>query len=277
MSVLRAKTFTRLAGTVLVVAAAFSISSADILLFPERTRTVSAETLPYAQMLHTGVEDNTFYMRGRFGVDFPLLGYDLPNNRILFGINAAAHINMLPESGMRFPVDNFYAVLALNFSGGISEELTWRFYPVYHVSAHLADGYPRDIIKSEVRPVSSEKVRGEVYYRPLGDLLELGFGAGWYYHVCAQKDLRYRADLSILITPSIPSLNARNLQPYTLVRVENVGQGGSNPGIDISAGLLALVDRRGFGLSFRYFNRLHSSYYFEEYESGWGVEYTFIY
>jgi hypothetical protein len=176
---------------------------------------------------------------------------------------------------MRFPVDNLYAVLALNFSGGINSQWSWRLYPVYHVSAHLADGYPTDILKSDVRAVSSEMTRGEVYYKPFGDILELGAGLGWYYHVCAQKELRYRGDISILLTSGHYFYNA--ILPYALLRVENVYQGGNNLGIDASAGVLSLKDRRGFGLSLRYFNRLHSSYYFERYEKGWGVEYTFVY
>ncbi|MCL2218664.1 MAG: hypothetical protein FWB94_02075 [Chitinispirillia bacterium] len=268
---------------VLLIAITASISAADILLFPNPQKSVSAETMPYWQMLHTGVESDTFFFRGRFGVDFPIAGYQFGNDgdekprSVIFGINAAAHINMRPTSGMKFPVDNFYAVLALNFSGNINPALTWRIYPIYHVSAHLADGYPADILKSAVRPVSSEMVRGEAYWKPLGDILELGAGAGWYYHVCAQKDLLYRVDVSILLTPPIPPLNARNLQPYALIRAENVHQGGNNPGIDVSAGLLAAVGRRGFGLHIRCFNRPHTGYYFEEYERGWGVEYTFMY
>jgi len=272
----------RFARTFLIICAISSICIADILLFPDPSKKISAETMPYWQMLHTGVENDTFYVRGRFGVDFPVIGYQFGYDsdgfprRVLLGINAGAHINMRPE-GQKFPVDNFYATLAINLSGGITEALTWRLYPIYHVSAHLADGYSGDIIKSEVRPVSSEMVRGELYYRPLGDFLELGAGAGWYYHVCAQKDLRYRADFSILLTPAVPALNTKNLQPYALIRAENVYQGQNHTGIDLSAGLLAMVGSRGLGLSVRYFNRLHSSYYFEGYERGWGVEYTFVY
>jgi len=269
-----------LARFTLTVAAIVSVCAADILLFPPPPKTVSAETMPYWQVLHTGVENDTFYMRGRFGVDFPIVGYrfgggDTPR-QLLFGINAAAHINMRP-TGQRFPVDNFYAVLGLNFSGDITPALTWRLYPVYHVSAHLADGYPEDILKEDVRPISSEMLRGELYYKPFGDIIELGAGGGWYYHTCAQKDLLYRADVSVLFTPPIPGAAGETLRPYVLIRAEVVNQGKNHPGIDASAGILALTGKRGMGLSLRYFDRLHSSYYFEKYEKGWGVEYTFMY
>jgi hypothetical protein len=265
--------------------------AADVLLFPQSPKTISAETMPYAQTLHAGTENDTFYMRGRFGVDFPVVGYDFnggdgsgeigvsPSAAIFLGINAAAHINMRPTSGMRFPVDNFYAVLALYFSGTRGAGLSWRLYPIYHVSAHLADGYPDDILKSDVKAVSSEMVRGEVYYKPSGDILELGIGAGWYYHVCAQKELKYRADVSMLVTPPSPILSDI-LSPFALIRLENVNQEKNHFGIDVSAGIfiLNLKDgERGIGISLRYFDRLHSSYYFEKYEKGWGAELTFLY
>jgi len=230
-------------------------------------------------MLHTGMQDDTFYVRGRFGVDFPFANYTYGiGQNILFGINAAAHINMRPKNNMTFPVDNFYAVLAIYFSGNQNSNFSWRFYPVYHVSAHLADGHPSDILKEDVRAVSSEKTRGEAYYK-LFDVLELGAGFGWYYHVCAQKQLRSRTDISLLYTPhplNMP-LPSSKLQPFVQVRFENTYQNGNKFGGDMSAGAFLMRENRGFGLSLRCFNRLHSSYYFQQYEKGWGVEYLFIY
>jgi len=260
--------------TALIIAGiTFYAYAGDILLFPAHPKTISAETLPYTQMLHSGFEGDTFYVRGRFGVDYPCIGYDAGGSSIFLGINAAAHINMRP-SGMLFPVDNFYAVLAVYFSGMHGLKLSWRFYPVYHLSAHLADGYPGDILQDDVRAVSSEMARGEVYYKPFGDILELGAGAGYYYHVCAQKNLRYRGDVSVLFTPNRFLNNM--LQPFALLKIESVHLEKHNPGIDVSAGIIGLNGSRGLGLSLRYFNRLHSSYYFERYEKGWGVELTFM-
>lgn len=279
-----------------------AMCAAGVLLFPPPNKTLSAETMPYMPMLHTGVEDGEFYTRGRFGVDFPIVGYDFGNagtneshNKIALGsddrvsavsshnkkafglgITAAAHINMIPTSSMKFPVDNFYAVLALNLAGVYGDNFSWRFYPIYHVSAHLADGHPTDIMKENVRAVSSEMIRGEVYYKPFGEILELGAGAGWYYHVCAQKDLKAKADVSVLITPPVNIMDGM-INPYALLRGENVIQDGNNFGMDISAGVMLIKDKRGFGLSIRYFNHLHPSYYYMDYEKGWGMEYTFMF
>ena len=253
--------------------------ASEIVLLPEQPKILSSETMQYSQMLHTGTERDTFYVRGRFGVDFPFIGCNYGGGQsILLGINAAANINMRPKENMTFPVDNFYAVLAIYFSGTQSANFSWRLYPVYHISAHLADGYPSDILKEYVTAVSSEMTRGEVYYK-LFDVLEVGAGFGWYYHVCAQENLRSRADISLLYTPrpfNTP-LPSSKLQPFVQMRFETVNQEKQRPGSDMSAGILLMREKRAFGLSLRYFNRPHSSYYFEKYEKGWGVEYLFIY
>jgi hypothetical protein len=133
-------------------------------------------------------------------------------------------------------------------------------------------------MKADVRPVSCEMTRGEIYYKPFGETLELGAGAGWYYNTHAQKNLKYRADISILTAPTIPALGNR-LKPFALLRLENVLQKKNNFGIDASTGAFTLnqTGNRGLGLSLRYFNRLHSSYYFEEYEKGWGTELIFLF
>jgi hypothetical protein len=264
----------------------------EFLLFPKPDQALSAETLPYSQMLHTGVEADTFHLRGRFGVDFHFAGYrfgeagaDTANDRrsrrgksILFGINAAANIDMRPTDGMRFPVDNFYALLALHLSGALSEKLSWRLYPVQHVSAHLADGHGEKDDFFHVHAVSAEAVRGEFYYKPWGEAAEFGAAAGYYYHVCAQEKLVYRGELSVLLKPPAPyRVCGGGLSPYTLIRLENVRQGADNLGVEASAGAVLHKAGRGFGVSIIYFNRPHRGYYFENYEKGLGAEYMFLF
>jgi len=263
---------------IIIAIASLPAFAGEFLLFPEPAKELSAETLPYTQMLHTGVENDTFYMRGRFGVDFHFLGYRFEDGKdVLFGINAAAHINMRPTAGMRFPVDNFYALLALHLSGSLSEKLSWRFYPVHHVSAHLADGH-KTIAEETVRAVSTEMIRGEIYYKPLGDIAELGAGFGYHYHVCAQKNLVYRADLSLLLQPPSPyRVLGGALSPYALVRAESVRQDKDNLGATASAGAILRNAGRGFGISIIYFDRPHTGYYFEKYEKGIGAEYLFLF
>jgi len=290
----------------------------DFLLFPKPAKNLSAETMPFSQMLHTGVESDTFYVRGRFGVDFHAAGYrfgetggadgvDAGNDQdnrygkdILIGINATANISMRPTSNARFPVDNFYALIALHLSGTVSEKLSWRLYPIHHVSAHIADGHKKDtlIVLTKdtvtshtgqddsvrirvglgVRSVSAEMARGEVYYKPFGELAEFGAGFGYYYHVVAQKNLVYRADLSVLLQPPSPyGVLGGELSPYALIRLENVRQVKNNLGTEVSAGVILRKAGRGFGVSVIYFNRLHNGYYFERYEKGAGGEYIFLF
>lgn len=272
----------------------------DFLLFPKSSKTLSAETMPYAQELHAGSADGVFCLRGRFGVDFNIAGYrfadaadtarnsggDIQDDRrirrggsVFFGISAATDVTMRPAEGMRFPVDNFYALLALRFSGDVTPKLSWRLYPIHHVSAHLADGYPGDILKQDVRPVSAEMARGELYYKPRCGIAEFGAALGYYYHVCAQKGLSYRGELSVLLQPPKPygvRVIGGALSPYALIRVENVRQGADNVGAEAEAGAVAHRDGRGLGISAVYFNRLHKGYYFDRYEKGGGLSLIFI-
>ncbi len=253
------------------------VLAGEFWLFPTSDKTLSAETLPYSQMLHTGVENDTFYLRGRFGVDFHIVGYRFGDKNVVFGINAAAHINMRPTSDMRFPVDNFYALLALHLSGAVSDKLSWRLYPIHHVSAHLADGH-QTIATEAIRAVSTEMIRGEIYYKPLGEIAEFGAGFGYHYHVCAQENLVYRADLSILLKPPSPyRVIGGELSPYALIRLESVKQGKDNFGVTASVGAILQKAGRGFGLSVIYFDKLHGGYYFEKYEKGVGAEYMFLF
>jgi hypothetical protein len=301
----------------IVALASMPAFAGEFLLFPGPAKDLSAETMPYSQTLQTVVADDTFYIRGRFGVDFHAVGYrfgesgeigvDTQNDQrgkkgkdILLGINATANITMRPTSNARFPVDNFYALLALHLSGTVSEKLSWRLYPLHHVSAHIADGHKKDTVISlpkdtvasltgqddtarirvglGVQSVSAEMVRGEVYYKPFGELAEFGAGFGYYYHVVAQKNLVFRADISLLLSPPSPCrVFGGALSPYALIRVENVIQAGSNFGAEVSAGALLSKAGRGFGVSVIYFNRLHSGYYFEKYEKGAGAEYVFLF
>jgi len=121
-------------------------------------------------------------------------------------------------------------------------------------------------------------VRGEVYYKPFGELAEFGAGFGYYYHVVAQKNLVFRADISALMKPPSPyRVFGGALTPYALIRVENVVQAGNNLGAEVSAGALLRKAGRGFGVSLIYFNRLHNGYYFEKYEKGAGAEYVFLF
>lgn len=249
----------------------FHLFSADLQLFPPKDRPLTLESMEYIQMLHTGIQSDTFYMRGKFGVDFPFATLKWNTDQLSVGITASAYLNMIPKN-MKFAVDNFYAVLGIYFSGRSHLGFSWRLYPVYHLSAHLADGYRSDILKKDVRAVSSEMVRGELYGRPFRDL-EVGLGYGYYYHTCAQQHLRQRGDISFFYTPDLFDL----FQPFLQVKCELVQQKEMHPGVDASVGTFLLKKGRGVGFSLRFFNRLHSSYYFEEYEKGWGVEYLFVF
>ncbi len=249
---------------------AFQIQ-AQVRFFPENGNGLELPTYPYIQTLHSGIQNDTFYMRGKFGVDFPVMEYSFSDYRLNWGIAASAHLNMIPKN-MKFAVDNFYAVLGIFLSGGESHGVSWRLYPVYHLSAHLADGFRGDILKKDVKAVSSEMIFGQLFFKA-SDKVQLGMGYGWYYHTCTQSSLRQRMEWQVLLTPVKNSF----IRPFSHLKWEVVDQDGLQPGIDISAGSFFMHDNRGAGISLRFFNKLHSSYYWKEYEKGWGVEYLFTY
>ncbi|MDG5815887.1 hypothetical protein QA601_12420 [Chitinispirillales bacterium ANBcel5] len=245
--------------------------SFDLTLFPQQEELLSLRNIKYTNMLHTGAENDTFYMRGRFGVDFPLLGMNLDHIKSWdIGVTASAHINMIPEN-MKFAVDNFYAILTVYLTSQISEQFSFKLYPVYHLSAHLADGHKGGIDEEDVRAVSSEMVRAELYYR-FWDFFEISPAYGWYYNVGTQKELKQRLDLSLLVKSEITA----GIEPLVYLKGELVHLGYWRGGFDGSAGILFSRGTRGFGLLFRYFNRPHTSYYYQEYERGWGVEYWIL-
>ncbi len=243
-------------------------SAAELSFLPKRDKPLSAETLLYSQMLHIGSQDNTLYMRGRFGTDYRLAGLTIDTAHYYdLGISASVDINMLPRR-MIFAVDNFYAVLAIYFSSKINETVSWRFYPVYHLSAHLADGHTKDILKSETRAISSEMVRGELYLQLLNHF-EITPAYGLYYSTTrALNDLRQRADLTLLFKKSFH----QHIETIALIRAEIVQYDIWHGGFDATAGVRFTKKQRATGLVLRYFNRPHRSYYVKEYEKGWGIE-----
>ena len=243
-------------------------SEMELELLPRSRFTIL--TLDYTNLLQTGSQDDLFYLRGRFGVDYPLAKLIMPATSVGAGITAAAFINMLPHD-MKFAVDNFYATLAIFLTGDYNAILEWRFYPVYHVSAHLADGHPGGITKDKIDAVSSEMVMAEVAVNPIKSL-QLSLGFGWYYHVCDQQDLKGRIETGIMYKRAV--FNA--FESFALLQGESIKQGSWNPGYFASIGIFYISEsKKRFGISLCTFNRLHPGYYFRKYEKGWGVNYLF--
>jgi hypothetical protein len=118
----------------------------------------------------------------RIGTELPLLGYG-PFR--LFG-SGFAHLVLFPKNSV-FSVDRFHAGLACGF-GWANKEWTVSVAPLYHESAHLADGHRGDI-GTDRRVLSRESVQSEVSWGRKGFLAVLK--GDWWWHSIRT---RYRWD-----------------------------------------------------------------------------------
>ncbi len=238
-------------------------------LLPDQPPFFSASTLDFRYYLFAGAENNRIVNHGNFGLEFPVLGYEPWN--LTAGIAAALHLVMYPDN-FKWPVDNFYATLAASIDVAPSPLIAFRFYPVYHVSGHLADGTTDTFDLAHPEAVSAEMARLETDLQPLRGL-SLSFGYGRYYHVCAQKDLTDHADAGIRIQPRQSGL----LRPYVLLTGELVHMAQWYPGFDAELGTwFASVRNHAIGVSLRYFNVMDPGYYFMSREKSLGVQFNFL-
>ena len=244
-------------------------------LFPTRTPFFSASELDFRYFIYSGYENtpdggHRLVDRGNFGLVFPVLGYT--PLYLSTGIAAATQLVMYPTPGGIFPVDNFYATLALYCDYNLSSTLTFRLYPIYHVSAHLADG-TSDVQDLTSRiPVSSEMAKLEAAITPVhGVSLSLGYGR--YYHVCAQKNLSDRADIDFQLSP----LQEGVIQPYLTLSSQFIHMAGWHPGFNAELGtLFANIHHHGIGVGFRYFDQMCHGFYYRSREKGVGLQLNFV-
>ena len=252
-----------LSGTVLKLCA----SPFDLL--PAQPPFFSASSLDFRYYLFTGTGNDRVVNHGNFGLEFPMVGYEPWN--LDAGIAAAAHLVMYPDH-FKWPVDNFYATLAAYIDAVLSPLISFRFYPVYHVSGHLADGSMNDTALENPEAVSAEMAKLETDVQPLRGL-SLSLGYGRYYHVCAQKYLTDHADGGILLQP----LQSGVVRPYVLMTGELVHMLQWYPGFDMELGAtFANIRNRAIGVSLRYFNIMDPGYYFMNREKSLGVQFDFL-
>jgi hypothetical protein len=248
------------------------IYSGNINFFPERQFFFSASALEFRHYLYTGTENRRTVNHGNIGLEFPLVKIIPDSSRALgAGIAAATHLVMYPKN-QKFAVDNFYATLAVYAETECSANLTFRLYPVYHVSGHLADGSPNDSALAHARAVSSEMVKLESSFTPFR-FLTFAAGYGYYYHVCAQQGLTDRFDLSARWEP----VSGRWYRPFLTVSGQVVHLSEWRSGVDIEAGVSFVNKRsRGVAVDFRFFNRPDPGYYFDKKEKSVGVQIDFM-
>ncbi len=227
----------------------------------------------FRSFLYIGYQTDTLFTNLHAGFDFPFVGLHMHAEReFQLGAAALLHIYTIPRtSNMKFFVDNFYAGFGLYVSGRMLPWLLWRIFPVYHVSAHLADGHPADSpLWQSVHAVSNEVLKGEVAFLPVRSL-EIGCAAGWYYHSVG-RDLKATAALNVQYAPRI----REHLEPYAQLLAELVVEEQVRLGYQ-AAGGMRFVGRRGAatGLALRAYSRPHPGYHSEHRQIGYGVELFF--
>jgi hypothetical protein len=255
--------------TVFLLSAVPELFAADFDLLPTQAPPFSASSLDFRYYLYTGTENNRIVNHGNLGLDFPVVAYEPWN--LTTGIAAAVHLVMYPQN-LRFPVDNFYATLAAYVDYVPSSVLSFRLYPIYHVSGHLADGTLDDSALANPEAVSAEMTKFETDLKPLNGL-SLTLGYGRYYHVCSQKELTDHLDGGIQIQPWQTGI----LRPYLMVSGDLIHMDQWYPGIDLEIGTqIANIKNHAIGVALRYFNTMDPGYFFMSREKSLGIQFNFL-
>jgi hypothetical protein len=131
---------------------------------------------------------------GSLAVRLGLLGFG-PVKFVLLG---SIRIHMLPVDST-FHVDRFLAALAAGFDFGVSDNLYLSLFPLYHESAHLADGYGGDI-STDKRIISNETLQMRMTWAGYGFTVPVRIDIYWHttvpgYNYNAGAGVQYEAVL----------------------------------------------------------------------------------
>lgn len=220
--------------------------------------------------LFVGAQNDTTYANFNLGFDLPVLSLNTARGlRYDLGLFAFTHVYTLPRNS-KFYVDNFYAGFGISVGGYATDWLSWRLFPVYHLSAHLADGHRGDTL-ANAHAVSNECVRAEACLRPFTGA-EAGVALCGYYHTVYRKQLTAAAEVDLAYYLEITRVLAVMVQGLNEFTFED----GVAYGADVSGGLLlGTRTSRSARILIRYYNRLHPGYYAGERVSGWGMRMRF--
>ena len=248
-----------------------SYSEENVSVFKRKNHVPGLINLDFQNYIHIGSLDKEFSTVAHIAYDFSLLSIRSSFDRtICCGLTMLVHIYMFPRQ-MKFYVDNFYGAFGFYFGGTLSQRWAWRFYPVYHLSAHLSDGYTGDVA-TDKQIISNEMVYGCLDFCPTNQLEGL-IGLGYYYNKNTRKDLTAKADLNFMWT----LFDKRPLSPVLVFLNEFIHEKKVRYGMDIRFGLrIHFQSNRNLGIMFRYFKKPHPGQYFETDEKGYGVDIFFL-
>lgn len=111
---------------------------------------------------------------GKLGIKPALLGW----GNLQLSTAAFVRLWMYPEN-MKFHVDRFLAALALGIDYRINNNFHLSLYPLFHESAHLADGHKGDV-ETDARTISVESAQLRFWYEK--GLIQIPFRFDYYWH-----------------------------------------------------------------------------------------------
>lgn len=237
----------------------------------------------FKPLFHIGTLNEQRSAKIHLGMDMILITMNISQNHSYsLGANASSRLFLIPE-GAVFHVDNFYATFALFFEGTHTSWFSWRFYPYYHLSAHLSDGYihnrwawgsnmTQNIVKDK-RTVSNEMFYLSLLFRPFKDF-ETALSAGYYFHTIHRSNLKGRLDTDIqYIYDNFPMI-----KPFTTIKHEIIFENGMRHGFEGKLGVIIRNKKqRGVILAFNYTNKVHPGEYSEHYIKGYGFDLGFTF
>ena len=110
----------------------------------------------------------------RIGEDIGIIGLS-----DIVSLKSSAFINIvLYPHNYIFKVDRFHAGLSIGLCGKI-KEIYWMVLPLYHESAHLADGYNGDV-KSDSEVISRESLKFGFIFKK--NDFKISFKLDWFWH-----------------------------------------------------------------------------------------------
>ena len=136
---------------------------------------------------------------GKIGTKIALIGYGPVQLSTLAFIN----LWMYPEN-MKFNVDHFLAALGLGFDMKLSRYFFLSLYPLYHESAHLADGYKGDLA-SDKKIFSVESFQTRLWFER--GLIQIPLRIDYYWHTAGPQ---WKYNIGTGIKLAVPLWNVLN-------------------------------------------------------------------
>jgi len=246
--------------------------SGELRLFPRKDNTLSLIAQEYRHYVEFGQNNNRRVARANAGFDFPGIEYCFGNKSIGVGVAALVNLYMFPE-GATFHVDNFYATFGGYLWYELIDKVVIRFYPFYHLSAHLADGYHGENVKADKRVISNEKMYALVQWDPLS-ALQLSMGGGWYFHTSNRKELKAILNVNGQFFPRWFTY----INPICTIQNWLIFEDHARYGVDFSCGVVCSgKSEHHLSVMFRTYANPHWGQYYETREKGVGIQCGFIY